>query len=175
MAMVREWVVRACMLLVLLLLLQQPQAARGQGTCQFARDGECDDPYLTHDTRGKCRPGTDREDCMNSCRYAFDGECDEPRNCVLGTDTADCASTTASSTTASSGSPRPRRPPPGPPAPAATPAHGDDHDFWSVLGAVIGLLTVVFFPCILFMCAWCMCINRRSGLGACGSTRTPIV
>lgn len=171
MAMIRAWVVGACALLML-----QPQTARGQGTCQYARDGECDEPrYGT----GVCRPGTDLEDCKNSCTFAFDGECDEPRNCVAGTDTSDCQSTTASS----SSSRQRRPPPPSPPEDGFEEfeqeerdiSHDPDGDGWKMLVGVIVLLTVMFFPCIVFMCAWCMCINQRSGQGACGSTCTPTV
>ena len=64
-------------------------------TCQFADDGECDDPDIGS---GACLPQTDWNDCsrMNSCPYAHDGECDEPSpyrsdgNCDRGTDSDDC-------------------------------------------------------------------------------------
>lgn len=73
---------------------------RGDDSCQWANDGECDDNGLG---TGACRAGTDYSDCWriaagvedNTCRWANDGECDEPRigtgACSQGTDFADCA------------------------------------------------------------------------------------
>ena len=60
----------------------------GPDSCEFAKDGECDEPDL-------CRAGTDTTDCKpqrgpDSCEYAKDGECDEPDLCGIGTDTTDC-------------------------------------------------------------------------------------
>jgi hypothetical protein len=72
----------------------------GGGTCQYANDGECDEPDL-------CAVGTDGADCGgsgggggggggdNSCEYAFDEECDDGSNggvvyCARGTDSSDC-------------------------------------------------------------------------------------
>ena len=72
---------------------------RGDDSCQWANDGECDDPGLG---TGACRQGTDYSDCWrlaqgvedNSCRWANDGECDEPGfgtgACTQATDLADC-------------------------------------------------------------------------------------
>jgi len=55
-------------------------------TCQYAKDGECDEPTL-------CSVGTDTTDCNpDSCRWAHDGVCDEPQYCAVGTDTTDCKS-----------------------------------------------------------------------------------
>ena len=67
----------------------------GNNTCQYARDGECDEPTIG---TGLCSVGSDATDCRglgrNVCQYAFDAECDEPGIgtglCKIGTDTADC-------------------------------------------------------------------------------------
>ncbi|WP_238934928.1 trypsin-like serine peptidase [Maricaulis parjimensis] len=71
----------------------------GDDSCQWANDGECDDPGLG---TGACRQGTDYSDCWrlvqgvedNTCRWANDGECDEPGfgtgACTQATDLADC-------------------------------------------------------------------------------------
>ncbi len=71
----------------------------GDDTCQWANDGECDDPGLG---TGACRQGTDYSDCWrlatdredDSCQWANDGECDEPHfgtgACTQGTDRTDC-------------------------------------------------------------------------------------
>lgn len=71
----------------------------GDDTCQWANDGECDDPGLG---TGACTVGTDYSDCWrlaeevedNSCQWANDGECDEPGfgtgACTQATDLADC-------------------------------------------------------------------------------------
>jgi len=71
----------------------------GNDTCQWANDGECDDPDIG---TGACTQGTDYSDCHriatgmedNSCQWANDGECDEPAfgtgACTQATDTADC-------------------------------------------------------------------------------------
>ncbi len=85
-------------------LLQQvskPGARPGGGddSCQWANDGECDEPGVG---TGACPSGTDYSDCyriMNgieddSCQWARDGECDEPGfgtgACTQGTDLTDC-------------------------------------------------------------------------------------
>ncbi len=72
---------------------------RGDDSCQWANDGECDDPGLG---TGACSQGTDYSDCWriatgvedDSCQHANDGECDEPRlgtgACTQATDTTDC-------------------------------------------------------------------------------------
>jgi len=58
-------------------------------SCQYANDGECDDPRY-------CRVGTDNSDCteddvpQDTCTYANDGECDEPTYCRINTDATDC-------------------------------------------------------------------------------------
>ncbi len=70
---------------------EQPSNLPNLNTCQFARNGSCDEP-------ANCDPGTDSADCRdanglaiaNSCTFANDGLCDEPTNCNLGTDTRDC-------------------------------------------------------------------------------------
>jgi len=68
-----------------------PQMANQANSCQWAFDGECDEPNI-------CSAGTDTADCdanpnnPNSCQWAFDGECDEPNLCPRGSDTADCSS-----------------------------------------------------------------------------------
>ncbi|MEQ1708285.1 MAG: trypsin-like serine protease [Terricaulis sp.] len=71
---------------------------RGNDSCRWANDNECDDPDIG---TGACRLGTDDSDCRalrngenDSCRWARDGECDEPNfgtgACVQGTDRTDC-------------------------------------------------------------------------------------
>ncbi len=72
---------------------------RGDDSCRYANDGECDDPRIG---TGACQAGTDYSDCWriaqgvedDSCRYANDGECDEPEfgtgACTQGTDRTDC-------------------------------------------------------------------------------------
>lgn len=71
---------------------------RGNDTCRWANDNECDDPDIG---TGACAMGTDFSDCRHlrqgendSCRWARDGECDEPNfgtgACVQGTDRTDC-------------------------------------------------------------------------------------
>lgn len=71
---------------------------RGNDTCRWARDNECDDPDIG---TGACTMGTDYSDCRHlregendSCRFARDGECDEPNfgtgACTQGTDRTDC-------------------------------------------------------------------------------------
>ena len=84
--------------------LQAPSKApgasyRGDNTCVYANDLECDDPGIG---TGACLAGTDYSDCWriatgvedNTCQWANDGECDEPRFgfgvCTQGTDRADC-------------------------------------------------------------------------------------
>jgi protease YdgD len=85
------------------LLQQVSKPPRGEGggndSCQWANDGECDEPGFG---TGACPAGTDRSDCyriMNgreddSCQWANDGECDEPGfgtgACTQGTDRSDC-------------------------------------------------------------------------------------
>jgi protease YdgD len=72
----------------------------GTDSCDYANDGECDDPSFGG--TGACTPGTDATDCRalaiggdDSCQYANDDECDEPGigggYCTSGTDTTDCA------------------------------------------------------------------------------------
>ena len=59
-------------------------------SCEYARDGACDEPHY-------CAVGTDSTDCgvsispADSCRFALDGVCDEPGLCDFGTDSTDCA------------------------------------------------------------------------------------
>ncbi|WP_417496426.1 trypsin-like serine peptidase [Maricaulis sp.] len=72
---------------------------RGVDTCQWANDGECDDPGIG---TGACEQGTDYSDCWriaegvedDSCQWANDGECDEPGfgtgACTQATDLTDC-------------------------------------------------------------------------------------
>ncbi|WP_339739367.1 trypsin-like serine protease [uncultured Maricaulis sp.] len=72
---------------------------RGVDTCQWANDGECDDPGIG---TGACDQGTDYSDCWriadnvedDSCQWANDGECDEPGfgtgACTQATDLTDC-------------------------------------------------------------------------------------
>ena len=76
-----------------------PVDFRGDDSCRWANDNECDDPrYGT----GACEINTDHSDCWriltdaedDSCQWANDGECDEPNlgtgACVQGTDQTDC-------------------------------------------------------------------------------------
>ncbi|MBI3437261.1 MAG: trypsin-like serine protease [Proteobacteria bacterium] len=73
-------------------------AARGDDSCQYANDHECDEPGIG---TGACRMNTDHSDCVHlrtgeddSCQWHGDGECDEPNfgsgACTQGTDRADC-------------------------------------------------------------------------------------
>ncbi len=76
----------------------------GDDSCQYANDGECDDPELG---TGACAQGTDYSDCWrlatgvedDSCQWAGDGECDEPSigtgACTQATDHADCGDVAA--------------------------------------------------------------------------------
>ncbi|MBY6202077.1 hypothetical protein KUV65_11935 [Maritalea mobilis] len=75
--------------------------------CQWANDGDCDDPSVYGAVSGLCAPGTDSSDCANYtapenidniCLFANDGECDDPTveghvtsACAPGTDSYDCA------------------------------------------------------------------------------------
>jgi hypothetical protein len=74
----------------------RPQSFGSSNSCQYAHDGECDEPDL-------CSPGTDSDDCSmsfaspNSCQHAHDGECDEPDLCSPGTDRDDCSMSFGSS------------------------------------------------------------------------------
>lgn len=71
---------------------------RGDDSCRWANDLECDDPDIG---TGACTQGTDYSDCRylregeaDACRWANDGECDEPGLgtgvCVQGSDLTDC-------------------------------------------------------------------------------------
>lgn len=72
---------------------------RGDDSCVYANDMECDDPGIG---TGACQAGTDYSDCWrivtgaedDSCQWANDGECDEPQFgfgvCTQGTDRTDC-------------------------------------------------------------------------------------
>merc|ERR1719461_1762624 len=85
-----------------------PLPPLGPDSCQWAKDGECDEP-------GHCPTGTDTSDCGNgarnttstttvfhgpdSCEHAHDGICDAPPVayfCYPHTDESDCAGTSAS-------------------------------------------------------------------------------
>lgn len=76
-------------------VLHAPAWAQGYDTCQWAVDGECDEPGIG---TGACPLGTDTTDCAgvgwSTCQWADDGECDEPGIgtgvCEVGTDTGDC-------------------------------------------------------------------------------------
>lgn len=83
-------------------LLQQvakPARGRGEDTCRWANDFECDEPGVG---TGACAAGTDYSDCWrlrqgvedDTCQWARDGECDEPRfgtgACTQATDATDC-------------------------------------------------------------------------------------
>ncbi len=77
----------------------QTAARGGDNSCQFAFDGDCDEPRRG---TGLCAAGTDSRDCSvrnpgpNSCQYAYDNECDHPISgtgaCPPNTDVADCRS-----------------------------------------------------------------------------------
>ena len=76
-----------------------PAGVGGDDSCQYANDGECDEPGSG---TGACRAGTDYSDCWRilsgqedeSCEWARDNECDEPGfgtgACTQGTDLTDC-------------------------------------------------------------------------------------
>ncbi len=76
-----------------------PPAAAADDSCEYARDGECDEGR--YGGGAACADGTDRFDCQPIaktalCDYAFDYVCDEARfggggACAAGTDTFDCA------------------------------------------------------------------------------------
>lgn len=88
--------------LIALLLVLSPAlpAVADTNSCQWAKDGECDEPR--YGGTGACPNGTDTTDCRayaetggNTCQWAKDGECDELRfggsgACQQGTDTTDC-------------------------------------------------------------------------------------
>ena len=81
----------------LTLLLPASPAWGQNNTCQFAFDGDCDEPGRG---TGLCAAGTDTQDCSvrdpgpNSCQFANDGECDHPGTgtgaCPPNTDQNDC-------------------------------------------------------------------------------------
>ncbi len=72
---------------------------RGDNSCAYAFDGDCDEPGRG---TGLCAPRSDTADCSNrnpgpnSCQFAFDNECDHPGVgtgvCPPNTDVADCQS-----------------------------------------------------------------------------------
>ena len=72
---------------------------RGDNSCAYAFDGDCDEPGRG---TGLCAPRTDTRDCSirdpgpNSCQFAYDNECDHPGvgtgACPPSTDVADCQS-----------------------------------------------------------------------------------
>ncbi|WP_395645045.1 trypsin-like serine peptidase [Terricaulis sp.] len=73
-------------------------APRGNDSCRWAHDNECDDPGIG---TGACPANTDYSDCRyvregegDFCRWARDGECDEPHlgtgACPQGSDRTDC-------------------------------------------------------------------------------------
>ena len=153
----------------LLLLLLQGHLVAGQvDTCRYAHDGECDDPRVG---TGACPLGTDWTDCKNSCRFAHDGECDEPLNCRTGTDDRDCASRSTSSSP-------PPPPPPGPPDEDGLEEFEEeeretmDMQGWQLLLQLTVLLVFLFFPCIVFGCAYCSCIRLYNEIGASPDHRT---
>ena len=64
--------------------------APARDSCQFANDGECDEPVVG---TAQCPQGSDTTDCANTqttCPWTGDGECDEGMSCDAGSDTADC-------------------------------------------------------------------------------------
>ena len=85
------WVALAC---AWSLVGASPAAAQGN-SCNYAFDGECDEPTY-------CSAGTDSWDCRtegrfgaNDCFWAYDGECDEPEIgtgiCPANSDRYDCS------------------------------------------------------------------------------------
>lgn len=77
-------------------VLVEDSGTGGPDSCQYANDGECDEP-------DPCPEGTDTTDCAGSgvlcddtCEYAGDGACDdggfgsESDVCEYGTDCTDC-------------------------------------------------------------------------------------
>ncbi len=81
----------------LILTLPTESAWAQNNTCEFAFDGDCDEPGRG---TGLCAAGTDTQDCSirdpgpNSCQFANDGECDHPGigtgACPPNTDVNDC-------------------------------------------------------------------------------------
>ena len=78
----------------ILVCLSVLPAGAQNNECQYAFDGECDEPAI-------CGKGTDSFDCRgtgtpgpNDCFWAYDGECDEPRigtnSCPIRSDSWDC-------------------------------------------------------------------------------------
>jgi V8-like Glu-specific endopeptidase len=73
--------------------------ALADDSCEWARDGECDEGR--YGGSAVCADGTDTSDCApiaatGQCAFAFDYRCDEPvaggtGACAAGTDTFDCA------------------------------------------------------------------------------------
>ena len=103
--------------------------ARAQSnSCQYANDGECDEPgtWAGGSASGiaACSSGTDYTDCNNACRYRNDGECDEPRFCGTGTDCRDCGN-------CGSHSSRPAPPPPPPPPPPSSRRRSSSYSSYS--------------------------------------------
>lgn len=77
-------------------------ASFGDDSCQWANDGECDEPEIG---TGACPANTDATDCRyirlgetDDCQWARDGECDEPGfgtgACPQGSDVTDCGDVT---------------------------------------------------------------------------------
>lgn len=105
-ARLRAWTaalgVSAALALAVVMAASLPAAAQPGNTCEWALDGECDEPRVG---TGLCSPGTDSWDCRrsgqytaNGCYWSNDGECDEPGGtnlCPSGSDTADCRGTSA--------------------------------------------------------------------------------
>ena len=90
----RVLVIALCALLVV------SQAAWADNdSCEYARDGECDEGR--YGGGAACSDGTDATDCRAiaataTCEFAFDYQCDEARYggggaCTAGSDTFDCA------------------------------------------------------------------------------------
>jgi protease YdgD len=84
--------------LVIVAVLSLTAAAEADDTCEWARDGECDEGR--YGGTAACSDGTDTSDCAGIaagglCEYAFDYRCDEPvpggtGACAAGTDAFDC-------------------------------------------------------------------------------------
>lgn len=146
----------------LVLVLLQGQLVSGQAdTCRHAHDNECDEPRIG---TGACTSGTDWTDCKNSCRFAYDGVCDEPAVCGTGTDYNDCVSRSTSSGRRGSS-------PPPPPEDGFEEFEEEEEETqdmkgWQLLLQLTVIMVILFFPCIVFGCAYCSCIRQHNEIGA---------
>lgn len=146
----------------MLVLFALPVICMGQSSsCRFTNDGRCDEPFGASMSTGRCPAGTDRTDCANACRYANNGQCDHGVRCPAGTDTADCPDASHQSSAYSRSDEN-----------GFEEMEDEERDEWDDTNGVRALvtfivfLTVMFFPCIVFSCAWCTCVNQHRIQGA---------